>query len=293
VLHALAAATQDVAVDGLAVAVVAPGERGRLQGWTQTGMLAGRGAFGGGALLLERYIGADAALLCLVAVTWSSLGLLALSLRTPEPERPESAERSGVLAQLAQVLGTRRSLYGLVFALLSGAGFEVVGALAGTLLVDRGVDQASVGWFFAVPSVLAMVAGALLGGRLSDRAPRARAVGRSLWLVCGAVLSVAVCDSLAAGRHPLMFAIALTYFGIGLFVASSYAWFMDLTDARLGATHFSAYMGATNACEAWSGWAGGRLQGPLGYAGTFALLAGVSLLAVLPLRALDESRDKT
>ncbi len=51
-VHATAAATQDVAIDGLCVALVAEHERGEVNGWMQAGMLLGRAMFGGGAVLL-------------------------------------------------------------------------------------------------------------------------------------------------------------------------------------------------------------------------------------------------
>ncbi|MDH5675116.1 MAG: MFS transporter [Myxococcales bacterium] len=285
-LHAFAAATQDVAVDALAVQLVEPIERGRLQGYTQTGMLAGRAAFGGGALLAEQWVGADAVLVGLVLVTWSSLALVGLSLGSPEPVAQRGAPRPQVLATLRAVLFSPMSAIALGFALLSGAGFEAVGALAGSLLVDRGVSQESVGSFFAGPTVLAMVAGALLGGRLSDSVERTRAVTATLLASVVSVMGVAACALLELGASTLMFSMTLCYLGIGLFVASSYALFMDLSDRRFGATHFSAYMGATNACEAWSGWAGGRLQASFGYGAAFAALAGVSLMALPLLRAL-------
>jgi hypothetical protein len=60
---------------------------------------------------------------------------------------------------------------------------------------------------------------------------------------------------------------------------------MDLTDARVAATQFSAFMGATNACEAWSVRVAGQLVPTQGYPVAFATMALVSLVA-LPLVAL-------
>jgi len=57
-VHAVCAATQDVAIDALAVASVPAGERGAVSGWMQVGMLAGRarsaGGRGGGAAQVSR-----------------------------------------------------------------------------------------------------------------------------------------------------------------------------------------------------------------------------------------------
>ncbi len=56
-LHAVAAATQDVSVDALAIRVVPAAERGSINGYMQAGMLVGRSLFGGGALLLGDRLG--------------------------------------------------------------------------------------------------------------------------------------------------------------------------------------------------------------------------------------------
>jgi hypothetical protein len=55
---AFSAATQDVAIDALAVASTPAGERGSMTGWMQIGMLGGRATFGGLALQAEAWLGA-------------------------------------------------------------------------------------------------------------------------------------------------------------------------------------------------------------------------------------------
>lgn len=57
---------------------------------------------------------------------------------------------------------------------------------------------------------------------------------------------------------------------------------MRLTDPRLGATRFSAYMGAINGCEAWAGLTAGQLAERFDYPVGFVAVALLSLLA-LPL----------
>ncbi len=58
--HTFSAATQDVAIDALAIQTVPAERRGRLSGWMQAGMLLGRALFGGVALAAEEVIGAPA-----------------------------------------------------------------------------------------------------------------------------------------------------------------------------------------------------------------------------------------
>jgi hypothetical protein len=100
-------------------------------------------------------------------------------------------------------------------------------------------------------------------------------------------LVIAGADRWAAPSAPLAGVLfALLYAGAGLFTAASYAPFMDLTDPRLGATVFSAFMGMTNLCEAWSARAVGGLRADWTYGGAFAAVTGVSLLALVLLALL-------
>jgi hypothetical protein len=70
---------------------------------------------------------------------------------------------------------------------------------------------------------------------------------------------------------------------VGVFTAASYAWFMQVAEGRAAATLFSALMGMTNLCEAWSGRVVGVLHEPGSYGAGFALLAAVSLASLLLL----------
>jgi predicted MFS family arabinose efflux permease len=91
-----------------------------------------------------------------------------------------------------------------------------------------------------------------------------------------------------AGARPavILSLLAAMYLAVGLFTAASYALFMDLSDPRIGGTQFSAFMSATNACESWSAWAGGRLTAGAGYPSAFLVMSAASLLALPLLRRI-------
>lgn len=296
-LHAFTAATQDVSVDALCVRVVPSVERGAINGWMQTGMLGGRAAFGGGALLLSQRVGDEAVIILLVAAVWFSTLLVLLSRQPDGVNQPSGSlkERFNGFLRLLASAGRRRTTWlALLFAGIAGAGFEAVGAVAGPFLVDRGQSQDMVGWFFALPVVIGMVVGALVGGYISDRLGRRRTVAVFLTLLAGVVCAIAFADGVFEDSGNLLIALlSLLYFCIGLFTASSYALFMDLTDPNLGATQFSAYMGATNACEVWATFAVGRSIGAFGYAPSFAMFAGLSLLALPVLRLIGSKKGTT
>jgi MFS family permease len=286
--HAVAAATQDVAIDALAIATTSAGERGAVNGWMQVGMLAGRSLFGGGALLVIDRFGLRFVVAALM-MTVTAMLAVAAAFAVPESMRGTAddlrASARAFAERLRAAFGTRRTWLALAFAATGGAGFEAVGALAGPFLVDSGQSTATVGWFFAVPAVAAMVVGALAGGHLSDRIGRRPAVAGCAVVVAAAVAGVAaVAAADLAGSAASLAVLGVLYAGIGLFTASSYALFMDLTDPRLGSTQFSAFMGATNLCEAWAAALVGGLVVGVGYPLAFATMAVAGLLA-LPLLA--------
>lgn len=288
-LHGFCAATQDVAIDALAIGTVPAAERGRINGSMQAGMLAGRSVFGGGLLLVASGLGQAGMILALVAAIWGTL-LVVLLAREPETAGPRRTWADFVAA-LRAAARRRTTWLGLAFALTGAAGFEAAGALAGPYLVDRGVATETIGWFFGLAVVVAMVGGGLWGGRLADRFGHARVVAWSTLWFCASILVLAAVD--AGGGAPPWAGLLLLgsmYVGVGLFTASSYSMFMNLTDARLGGTQFSAFMAATNGCESWSAATGGRLAAGAGYPAAFLVLSLASLLALPLVRLLRRAR---
>lgn len=280
--HAVAASTQDAAIDAYAISVAPEDERGRLSGAMQAGMLTGRWAFGAGLLLASGTVGRNTAIAAMI-VLLGCVSALVLTATSEPATGPRTRGGRGVVKALHAALHGRTLALGLVVALLGGAAFETVGALAGPYLIDRGVSESGVGLFFTVTIVL-MLTGALVGGMAADRWGARRAT--STFLIALALL-VAFAAAADWRFEPLrVAAVAAVYLGVGLFTAASYALFMNLTDTRLGGTQFSLFMGATNLCESGAAFAGGRLAATAGYPVAFLAAAAASLPALLALRAL-------
>lgn len=294
VVHALSAATQDVAIDALCIHSTSPAERGSINGWMQAAMLVGRSALGGGALIVAAHVGNATVVALLIAVTISSMFLVAMSherMQTGTATSSSGGSRVGskLRFDLVHVLRDRNTWAGLAFAATAGAAFEGVGSVAGPFLVDAGLAQSQVGWFFAVISVPGMSAGALAGGALASRfGPRRTVVGsQAIILVAIVLLATATMLAPGIGTQLALGCLTLMYVGIGLFTAASYTLLMNATDTRTAATQFSAFMGATNACEVWAAFVMGQLVLRLGYPASFIALTIVSLLT-LPLLGLFE-----
>lgn len=290
--HAFAAATQDVAIDALCVAVTRPEERGSINGWMQTGMLLGRAMFGGGALVMAPYISWGAVVMLLIMVTvFSAVLVMAIPMQektaaeqsADEPLQTSRRHKTwdGVKAALTQ----RNTWVGLIFALTGGACFKALEVMYGPFLIDRGFNEAEVGRFASLPMIALMICGSLLGGTLSDRFGRRVLVGSVLVMICAAVCLMAACDlAMDLDRSPILLTcLAFAAFAIGIFTSSSYAMFMDHTQPAVAATQFSAFMGMTNGCEAWTSWAAGRITADSGYPQAFLALCLVSMLSLILL----------
>ncbi len=173
-VHALAAATQDVAIDAYCISTTAPGERGAYNGWMQTGMLLGRGVMGGGALVMSTYLGDRFVIGLLIALTMFSLLLVVWIPQTPI--QSEAASHQDRLRQIGRSLWIaithRNTWVGLLFGATAGAAFKSLEVFYGPYLIDRGVSQDAIGWFSMGPMIGMMIMGSMLGGRLADRVRR-------------------------------------------------------------------------------------------------------------------------
>lgn len=294
--HALCAATQDVSIDALCISLTKPEERGQYNGWMQAGMLAGRSLLGGGALILFAHFGNEMVIAALLAATLSSMCLLFLipEVRAVQLSKEKTSVRESFRAMtlsLKSAFSHRTMWLGVLFALMGGAAFEALGAIQGPLLKGLGYSEGQVGWLFAVPYVMLMAIGSVIGGYLADKVGHRRFVGYSLLLF---VIGTAFAGFLlqADNTHPdtLAVCVSLAGFAIGLFVASSYALFMDLTEPHLAGTQFSTFMGATNGCEAWSAKVVGILAVSQGNSVALWFMCGASLLSLPVLWGLTRER---
>jgi MFS family permease len=285
-LHAVAAATQDVAIDALCISTTDPGERGQYNGWMQTGMMLGRAMMGGGALVLSRYFGDPIVVVMLIMLTTFSMFLLMLS-RPPAPYETD-AERRTRLRRIGQSFSTavfdRNTWLGLAFALTGGAAFKSLEVIYGPFLIDCGLSKDAIGWFSLGPMIGAMIVGAIVGGRLADGMGARRCAAAALIYMSVVISVMAVVND----RYPeaavkfLLVCLAMTAFGIGIFTAASYALLMDISRPAIAATQFSAFMGATNGCESWSSYVSGKIIGSQGYPAAMLAMSAASLIA-LPL----------
>ena len=185
---------------------------------------------------------------------------------------------------IRQAVGDRNTWLGLLFAASGGAAFKSLEVIFGPFLVDRGFSEKSIGLFQLGPMIGLMIGGSLFGGLLTDRIGPRRCVAAALLFIAVTITGLALADRLDAEgrRNVLLIWLAATAFGIGVFTASSYALFMEITRPTIAATKIRAFMGATNGCESWSSYVSGRIIGGYSYSTAMLIMSAASLLA-LPL----------
>lgn len=252
------AATMDIAVDGLAVDLLADGELGagnaaQVVGY-KIGMLAG-----GGLLVWasERFgLGwqglffAMSALVALVLV----ITLFVDEQRLTEQTRPDATHGEGapVHVSLRSILGTLRAAMSrpsagwLVLLLLTyKLGESLVDPVFLPLLVDQGIPRATIGLWVGTYGMGASIAGSLLGGVLASRlsVERAFLIVASMRVFALAMpWAIAALEVQPSGPLPGSFVIASTcaeHLVSGALTTIMFAFMMQHTDRRIGATHYT------------------------------------------------------
>ncbi|WP_317896671.1 MFS transporter [Aurantibacillus circumpalustris] len=286
-LHSLCAATQDVSVDALVINTVADDEKGIFNGYMQAGMLLGRGLFGGGTLIFISIIGLQLTIALMVLVILNIMILL-LFIKESATLMDEQKLLSSFKTNLKETFLSKQTWYTLAFALTAAAAFEVAGSMAGPFLTDKGIDESSIGYFFGFPVTISTLIGGIAGGFLSDKIKRKKAL---LYFLCGFVFMIVLISLIGilnkdVPAYTWLSLFTGMYFFVGMFTSSSYALFMSITNPKLGATQFSTFMAATNACESWAVWTAGLIVVRTNYNSAFTIMCFVSLFSLFFLRKI-------
>ncbi|MBX3027987.1 MFS transporter [bacterium] len=298
-LIAFASATQDIAIDAYTIGLVSPGEEGSANGVRLTVARLTLILSGGGLVLLSTWLG-WAAVFAIAAVTLAALALVApwapRVAVSPEARRHwlrpllEWARRPGAPAVFA-------------FVLLYKLGDAAMGPMVKPFWLDSGLSVGEVGVVSSTVGMFATIAGAIVGGRFTDRfgiwrALLALGLAQALsnfgyataawWTPSHAATPVA---ALADGWHALAEPTRLLIYGAsmvesftsGLGTAAFLAFLMNICDKEHAAVQYaglSALFGLSR--DAAGGVSGAAVQA-VGYAAWFAVTVGLAMPALLLL----------
>jgi PAT family beta-lactamase induction signal transducer AmpG len=313
-------AMQDVAIDALAVNSLHKDERGSANGLMFAGSFLGNAMGGAGVLILTPWIGFRPTFLLVAA------GIVFITLFVAVPLR-ETIRTDAILAARGtlrdvgravaefarEALGafarSRPALAAVFLALLPMGPYALSFSVLSNLSVELGLDDRQVGTL----SLLSAIIGAafcVLGGWISDRYGRRRSLAAFIvgMAVPTVILAVVMArfgwwmpvDPTLPGRPAPPADLVSIFWGItllyavfnGLMYGAGTAIYMDVTDPRVAATQFTAYMALCNVVYAYTPkWQGIALV-RLGYPATLAIDTAFGLVCLLLIPLLGVRRGK-
>jgi PAT family beta-lactamase induction signal transducer AmpG len=285
-----------IALGGLMAVLVPDGVRGRSAAWFQAGNLGSLPLLGGLALwLIEEMTLTHAAVAIALVAFLPSLAVLFIK-EPPRSVAPSRAVFGEMFHEIRILLPRRQTWLGLLLflsPLAAGAAYNLFSGIG----VDYQASPRTVLLVTGLPGgVIAMVAGAFIGGAISDRVPR-----RTSYVLCGSVMALAAAAMAVAPILPGTFAIgALAYqVSCGMSWAAFSALALELSgaDPMTAGTRMALFTSASAAAASYMTWldgAGDQAWGVRGLLGTDALLGLVSAaMLVVLFRVLKEPLRST
>jgi PAT family beta-lactamase induction signal transducer AmpG len=312
-LHNAFSATQDVAIDALAIGVLPEHERGIANGYMFAGASVGQAIGGSGVLFLAAVVPFTSTYVFVAASILLVTAFVVLGMK--EPPGPARAPREGsklaaVNRDLARFVreawraftSSRAALVGVLASVLPWGAYALSLALQSNLAVELGMSDDEIAvlnlWSTVIFAVFC-VAGGWVSDRIGRRLSLALFAGLTVvptlalaWTMLDAQWIMPI-DVKAANRPepPAMllwtFWAATLAFNIfqGLYYGVRSALFMDVTTPSVAATQFTAYMAMANLATTYTAWWQGLSIERWGYPVTLAIdsAAGLIVLLLLPL----------
>jgi MFS family permease len=288
----LFAATQDIAVDGLAVDLLEPRELGLGNSAQVVGYKMGSLTGGGLLVWASEAIGWGGLFL---GMSLLSLGVLTVVALVHEPRRAVGAEGEQLSwYELRDRLLATLRLPGMGWMLLFIAtyklGESMVDVLFKPFLVDAGFTQGQIGLWLGTWGNVASLLGSVAGGLLASRMPLLGALALASCLrvfPLGGEWWLALHGPTEAG--VIAVTVAENFFG-GVLTTTLFAFMMSRVDRRIGATHYTLLASVEVMGKAPGGPIAGLLATQAGwsYANVFLLGTVLSVAFVVLLLTLRQ-----
>lgn len=308
VLNNLFCATQDVAIDSLAVSTLRPDERGRGNGYMFGGQYLGIALGGGGAIFVFGQLGFNAAMIFISGLLFLSWLFVVFFIRDPDAAL---AERRPLAVVFATLLSTLRAFFstafdsffragraprvGLLVAVLPTGAMALGYAILGTLQVDYGLNNNQIAEL-SVYSTITTALGCLVGGLVGDRfgLRPTMALGYALTALPTVWLALQIAtlglDGLSINTFYSMVVAYSLFFGVAFSMQA--AVFMAITNPAVAATQFTAFMAMGNLAASIANYWQGIVADRFGY--SLALYIDAALVVIpLALIPLLRTREDT
>jgi MFS family permease len=288
-------ATQDIAVDALAVdrlgkADLGLGNSAQVVGY-KIGMLAG----GGLLVALSVYTGWDGMFFAMAGLCLFVMAALIFQDERPAEQGPAHAHLPWreLVARLWAAVRVKGAGWLLIFVATYKVGEELATKMFGPFLVKQGFAPETVAGWLGTWVMVASLSGSFFGGVL---ATRMNLLGSVAWTAGLRVLPLVGQWAIVAGLIPIsdvsIIAIAsVEHFFAGALTTCMFALMMSRVDKRIGGTHYTLLAAVEVAGKSPSALASGKIVELIGFPSTFLLAVGASvvfLLLVFPMRRQEQ-----
>jgi PAT family beta-lactamase induction signal transducer AmpG len=238
---ALAAATQDIAIDAYAVDVLRKEEHGVAVG-LRTGMYRAAMTLSGGLAIWAAASLGWGAVNLLLGLCY--LPLVLVTARAPEPEEEAAAPRTlrdAVWLPFLECLSRHRAVEILVFVVLYKLADALSQSLLRPFLIDMGYGEFDRGFVLGTAGVALTIGGTFLGGLASAR----MGLGHSLWvfgfLQIFSNVGYILITYWPGGRTVMYGAMAFEMITSGLGMGAFGVLLLRITEKRFSATQYALF----------------------------------------------------
>ncbi len=299
VLNNFFCATQDVAIDSLAVSTLREDERGRGNGFMFGGQYTGIAMGGAGAVFVFGLAGFGVALLYITALMILNLLFILIFVRDPDVE---TATSQASLKDTLKTFGRELKIgfldsgagpqVGVLFALLPIGTMALAYAFLSTIQVDYGLSENQIAQVSATNTIAAAI-GCVVGGALADRFGMKRTLFVSYLATAVPTLILASLIS-ADGLHAISFNTLYACIAAhGLLYGATFgvhaAVFMGMTNPAVGATMFTGFMAMSNITISYTNYWQGQVAERFDYS---TVLYAESVLLLVPLAVIPFLRNR-
>jgi PAT family beta-lactamase induction signal transducer AmpG len=300
-VHNFFSATQDVAIDALAINTLREDERGTANGFMFGGAYIGQGLGGGGAMFVAGQWGFDVSFLYVCLLLSMIFAFVFVFVRDPAIAAGVAGvarRAAGVWAALAANLRSfGRELrvgffgsgpgpvVGVAFALLPIGAMALSTSVSSAMQVDLGMTDGQIAELNVYSTVLSGL-GCVIGGWLADRLGQRKML--ALWYLATTLPTLYLAFALATSDGVQGITIAQFFwaslvfsFSVGLHYGTGAAVFMGLTNPLVAATQFTGYMALKNLTISYTNFWQGAVADTQGYAVVMFIDSALVLLPVL------------
>ena len=310
IIHNFFAATQDVAIDALAIKVLPEHERGLANGFMFGSSYLGQAIGGGGALLIAGKYGFDMSFPFVLLML--TLILVFVTLRIQEPVATLVEVKAASKNAFQEIIITLKKFFeelfqgffksgigpiaGVAFSFLPFGALALGLVLGSALQVDLGMDENQIATLTMLGTVSAAT-GCILGGWISDRVGHRKALG--VWYVLTTIPTFYLArqftgiEGTAGLTISMFFYVSIAYsFTSGLVQGTSTAVFMGLTSPAVAATQFTGYMALHNFVYSYSSLWQGKYADIHGYAKVLFMDGWIAFLPLILLPFLKPRKQQ-